>query len=91
MQIVACLPDNCEQSWCILIVIAIESRKTSFFQNQAFILLHFDQSTHRLIRLTSPKLNYMIGAGAVLLYLGICVMVIPTTDQTTVTVLCNVS
>ena len=54
-------------------------------------LISIDQSTHRLIRLTSPKLNYIIGAGAVLLYLGITVMVIPSTDPNIVKVLCNVS
>ena len=45
----------------------------------------------RLIKLTSPNLNYIIGAGAILLYLGIYVMAIPSTDPTAVTVLCNVS
>ena len=45
----------------------------------------------RLIKLTSPNLNYIIGAGAILLYLAIYVMAVPSTDSTTVAVLCNVS
>ena len=55
------------------------------------VSISFVQPTHRLIRLTSPKLNYIIGAGAVLLYLGIIIMVIPSTDPNIVKVLCNVS
>ena len=43
------------------------------------------------MRLTSPNLNYIIGTGAILLYLAIYVMVIPSTDPTAVAVLCNVS
>ena len=45
----------------------------------------------RLIKLTSPNLNYIIGAGAILLYLGIYVMAIPSTDPTVEKWLCNVS
>jgi len=45
----------------------------------------------RLIRLTSPNLIYIIGAGAVLLYLDMCLTVVPTTDPDVVKVLCNVS
>ena len=44
----------------------------------------------RLIKLTSPNLNYIIGAGAILLYLGIYVMAAPSVDQTVVKWLCNV-
>ena len=45
----------------------------------------------RLIKLTSPNLNYIIGAGAILLYLAIYVSAVPTTDPTVVKWLCNVS
>ena len=45
----------------------------------------------RLIKLTSPNLNYIIGAGAILLYLAIYVGAVPTTDRTVVKWLCNVS
>ena len=45
----------------------------------------------RLIRLTSPNLNYLIGVGAIILYLDISLSVIPITDVKAVTVLCNVS
>ena len=48
-------------------------------------------NTCRLIKLTSPNLNYIIGAGAILLYLAIYVLAIPSTDPTAVAVLCNVS
>ncbi len=45
----------------------------------------------RLIRLTSPNLSYLIGVGTVLLYLDVCLVVMPGKDKDTVTVLCNVS
>jgi len=57
----------------------------------ACLIFNFIFRNRKLIRLTSPKLNYIIGAGAVLLYLGICVMVIPSTNPDIVKVLCNVS
>jgi len=46
---------------------------------------------YRLIRLTSPNLNYIIGAGATLLYLDICLNVVPTVDPDIVIIMCNVS
>ena len=46
---------------------------------------------HRLIRLTSPNLNYFIGAGAIILYIYIYFLVIQSTDRVVVTVFCNVS
>lgn len=68
-------------------VIAIATNpKNVYLSSQLFL-----QPTNRLIRLTSPKLNYIIGAGAVLLYLEICVMVIPSIDPIAVTILCSVS
>lgn len=45
----------------------------------------------RLIRLTSPNLNYLIGIGAIILYIDIYFFVIPSTDKVAVTVFCNVS
>ncbi len=44
-----------------------------------------------MIRLTSPNLNYIIGVGAILLYVDVYLTVVPTKDKDTVTVLCNVS
>ena len=44
----------------------------------------------RLIRLTSPNLNYLIGAGAILLYIDVYFYVIPTSDQHTAAIFCNV-
>ena len=45
----------------------------------------------RLIKLSSPNLNYLIGAGAIILYVDIYLLVVPTTDQPTVQVLCSVT
>ena len=45
----------------------------------------------RLIRLSSPNLNYLIGLGAIVLYLNVIVLVIPTTNPEFAAVLCNVS
>ncbi len=44
----------------------------------------------RLIRLTSPNLSYIIGVGAILLYVDVYLTVVPTEDKDGVTVLCNV-
>ena len=41
--------------------------------------------------MTSPNLNYLIGIGAIVLYIDIYFFVIPSTDKVTVTVFCNVS
>ena len=43
----------------------------------------------RLIRMSSPNLNYLIGGGAIILYMDIYFFIIPTTDQQALTVLCN--
>ena len=45
----------------------------------------------RLIRLTSPNLNYLIGIGAIILYIDIYFFVIPSMDKVTITVFRNVS
>jgi len=44
----------------------------------------------RLIRLSSPNLNYLIGGGAIILYIDIYFFIIPTTDPSAVVILCNV-
>lgn len=46
---------------------------------------------YRLIRLTSPRLNYLIIIGAILMYISIIIYSIPATTQLTATVFCNVS
>ena len=51
----------------------------------------FGHPVFRLIKLTSPNLNYIIGAGAILLYVEIYILVARTTDPTVVKWLCNVS
>ena len=58
-----------------------------FVTNNIGVMLLF----YRLIRLSSPNLNYLIGIGAIVLYIDICFFVIPSTDKVTVTVFCNVS
>ena len=44
----------------------------------------------RLICLSSYNLNYLIGLGAVILYMGIYFYIIPTTNPQAVAALCNV-
>ena len=44
----------------------------------------------RLIRLSSYNLNYFIGCGAVILYMSIYFIIIPTTNPQAVAALCNV-
>ncbi len=51
-----------------------------------FILLH----KPRLIKLTSPNLNYVTGVGAIILYIEVYLTVVQTKSQNTVSVLCNV-
>ena len=46
---------------------------------------------NRLIRLTSPTLNYLIGAGAIVFYVDVYIYVLPSTDQVAVSLLCHVS
>ena len=43
----------------------------------------------RLIRLTSPNLNYLIGSGAILLYIAIIVTVLPAKSAVFAGILCN--
>ena len=44
----------------------------------------------RLIRLSSPNLNYLIGIGAIVLYVDVYFFVIPSETQDAATVFCNV-
>ena len=62
----------------------------SIYMFSVFILLLFNLFSHRLIRLSSPNLNYIIGIGAIILYMNVIVFVIPTNDRQAVAVLCNV-
>ena len=45
----------------------------------------------RLIRMSSPNLNYLIGGGAIILYMNTYFFIVPTTDPQAVTVLCNLT
>ena len=58
-----------------------------------FIMSSYDcvLPPHRLIRMSSPNLNYLIGGGAIILYMDIYFFIIPTTNQQALTVLCNVT
>ena len=47
--------------------------------------------TYRVVRLSNPKLNFLIILGAIVLYIAVYFFVIPTTNQTVVTVFCNVT
>ena len=44
----------------------------------------------RLIRLSSSNLNYLIGLGAIILYINIITFVIPAKGMVVASVLCNV-
>ena len=45
----------------------------------------------RLIKLASRKLNYLIGIGAIILYINTIFSVIPSTNPDVVRVLCNLT
>ena len=45
----------------------------------------------RVVRLTSPNLNYLVIAGAILLYVSIFFWVTPAGNKGIATTLCNVS
>ena len=46
---------------------------------------------YRLIGLSSPNLNYLIGGGAIILYVNTYFFIIPTTDPQVVVALCNLT
>ena len=46
---------------------------------------------YRLIRLSSPKLNYIIILGAILFYISGIFLVLPSLDPSAIVVHCNVS
>ncbi len=46
---------------------------------------------HRVVKLSSPNLNYLIIVGAALLYACVYLYVTPVSDQSSTTILCNVS
>ena len=55
------------------------------------MILFFPVSVCRLIRLTSPTLNYFICSGALMLYVSVYFYAIHSTDPDIATVLCHVS
>ncbi|CAI8020636.1 Gamma-aminobutyric acid type B receptor subunit 1 [Geodia barretti] len=57
----------------------------------ACILFNIIFREKRLIRLSSPNLNYLIGLGAIVLYLNVITLVIPTTNTHFAAVLCNIN
>lgn len=46
--------------------------------------------TFRLMKLSSPNLNYLIGFGAIVLYIGMYLFVIPSTNPLIISIFCNV-
>ena len=46
---------------------------------------------HRIVRLTSPNLNYFIIAGSYIMYISIFIRLMPSGDETVNYVRCNVS
>ena len=51
----------------------------------------FTYWVYRLVRLSSSNLNYLIGLGAIVLYVNVITLVIPTTNADFAAILCNVS
>lgn len=51
----------------------------------------YDFTPHRVIRLTSPTLNYIIIVGSVLMYISVIFEVLPTTQEEVFHFLCIVS
>ena len=52
------------------------------------ILLHY---APRLMVLSGTSLNYLIGLGSIILFLGVIIAAIPLTEETGNAVMCNVS
>ena len=46
---------------------------------------------YRLIRMSSPNLNYLMTGGAIVLYMDVYFFIIPTINQQVVTALCNLT
>ena len=72
---------------CLLFNIIFRQRRYHYFKISASTLWHWPC---RLVRLSSPNLNYIIGVGAVVLYFNVITLVIPTTNTHFAAVLCNV-
>lgn len=53
------------------------------------LVFNFHYRNQTLIRLTSPNLNYLIGSGAIVLYVAIILTVIPARSAVFAGVLCN--
>ena len=65
----------------------VHTRSLGGYKLHIAIFYHF----LRLIKLASTKLNYLIGIGAIVLYLDTIFFVIPSTDPGVVTVFCNLT
>ena len=46
---------------------------------------------YRLIRMSSPNLNYLIGGGAIILYMNTYFFIVPTINSQAVSALCNIT
>ena len=57
----------------------------------SYLVYNISMISCRIVRMTSPNLNYFIAVGALLLYTSVYVGVLHTTDETAVKVHCIVS
>ena len=91
-----CVPEYSARSptrWTYLLVHAepLNPFFWSFYGNSPLLLLtKLLTCTYRIIRLTSPNLNYIIISGAILLYVSVILFVFPTTDKSLATFVCQV-
>ena len=56
----------------------------------AYIVTYMGFHCLRVVRLTSPNLNYLIIVGSIIMYTTIIIRLIPSTDETVNYVICNV-
>ena len=57
---------------------------------QQFKRIFCDQFNFRVIKLSSPNINYIVIIGAALLYVCACLFATPIQDDTAATAICNV-
>lgn len=76
---------------CFVFNFTFRDRKLVHF-SLAILTKHYTiMCFHRIIRLTSPNLNYFIIAGCFIMYASIFIRLMPSTDKIVNYVRCNVS
>lgn len=68
----------------LIVTMAVVMMYSLGYHNVSFFM-------YRIIQLSSPNLNYLIGFGAILFFLDAYLLVTPASYQTVATVVCNVS